>query len=330
MVGSRLYEQILWGVLDDLRTGGVCVRVLADRGEDPFGTALALRLLGTVHRIALDGRAPELAAIYPSTGGDPSSGDPVGAFLRVVAEHEDEVSARITDGVQTNEAGRSAALVGGFAAVQLETGLPLRVLEVGASAGLNLRFDHYAYDTGARIVGDPASPVRFEGVWEGPPPRLPDRLDVAERRGCDRNPIDAGSDEGRLALLSYVWPDQLDRIRRLDGALEVARRVPAEIDRGDAVDWTAAQLAVPASGLATVVVHSIVVQYLGPTRRRRLEAAIAGAGRDATHAAPLAWLRMEPATEAAAELRLTRWPGGGERVLGQAGYHGTPVRWAPG
>ena len=330
VVGSRLYEQILWGVLDDLRAGGVCARVLADRGEDPFGTALALRLLGTVHRIALDGRAPELAAIYPSTGGDPASGDPVSAFLRVVAEHEDEVSARITDGVQTNEVGRSAALVGGFAAVQLDSGLPLRVLEVGASAGLNLRFDHYAYDTGDRVVGDPASPVRFSGVWDGPPPPLPDRLDVAERRGCDRNPIDASSDEGRLALLSYVWPDQLDRIRRLDGALEVARRVPAEIDRADAVDWTAAQLAAPAPGVATVVVHSIVVQYLGPSRRRRLQAAIESAGRDATTAAPLAWLRMEPATEAAAELRLTRWPGGEERVLGQAGYHGTPVWWGPG
>lgn len=327
VVGSRLYQQILEGVLEDLRRGGVSHRLLDGRDDDPFGSALALRLLGTVHRIVLEGRAPRLAALYPSVGGDPGAGDPAAAFLVTLEEHVDEVDERITDGVQTNEVARSAVLAGGYAEVMRRTGLPLRVLEIGASAGLNLRFDHYAYDTGVTVAGDPTSPLRFSGLWVGTPPALPARFDVAERRGCDRNPLDATSESDRLTLLSYVWPDQPERIARLRAALDIAQHVPVAIDRADAADWTLAQLAEPRPGMATVVVHSIVLQYLPPERRRRFHDAVTDAGARATATTPVAWLRMEPATEEAAEVRATLWPGAEERLLGTAGYHGHPIRW---
>lgn len=324
--GSRLYERILSGVADDLRAGGVSAELLDRRDDDPFGSALALRLMGAVHRLVLDGRAPRLAALYPSVGGDPAAGDPVDAFLSVLREHRSEVDGRLADGVQTNEVGRAAVLVGGFATVAARTGLPLRVLEIGASAGLNLRFDHFAYDTGTQVAGDPDSPVRFVDVWEGAPPVLPARFDVAERRGCDRNPLDATTEDGRCTLLSFMWPDQLERIARLEAAIEVARRVPVQLDRADAATWTASQLATARPGLASVVVHSIVLQYVPSDRRRRFRATVAEAGRAATADAPLDWLRMEPAGDRA-ELRLTSWPGGEERLLASAGYHGRPIWW---
>jgi hypothetical protein len=327
IVGSSLYERILRGALADLEGGGVCARVLEDRHEDPFGSALALRFLGAVHRIVLEGRAPGLAAVYPSAGGDPSAADPVPAFLAAVADHEDEVRARLADGVQTNEVARSAALVGGYAGVARRTGLPLRVREIGASAGLNLRFDRYAYDTGEQVAGDPASPLRFEGFWQPPLPDLSGELVVADRRGCDRNPLDPASEADRLTLLSFVWPDQRERLDRLRTALDIARRVPVEIDQADAADWIVRQLDRPQPGAVTVVVHSIVLQYLSSARRRDFRDAVADAGRRATPEAPVAWLRMEPATDDAAEVRLTMWPGGEEEVLGTAGYHGRPVRW---
>lgn len=326
--GSALYRRILEGVVEDLGHGGITSRLLAGRDDDPLGSALALRFLGAVHRIVLDGRAPALAACYPSVGGDPERSGVVAAFLDAVRAHHDEVARRLTDGVQTNEVGRSAVLVGGYAAVADRTGLPLRVLEIGASAGLNLRFEHYAYDTGHQLAGDPGSPVRFAGVWEGRPPSLPSRFDVAERRGCDRNPLDATTAEGRLSLLSYMWPDQQERIARLEAAIEVARRVPVTLDRADAGPWIEAQLAAPRPGLATVVVHSIVLQYLPPDRRRRFRAAVEAAGRSATTDVPISWLRMEPAGDRA-ELRLTSWPGGDEQLLASAGYHGTPIWWEP-
>lgn len=324
--GSRLYEQILDGVADDLRAGGVTASLLDAHEADPYGSALALRFLGAVHRIVLEGRAPELAACYPSAGGDAAHPGAAAAFLAAVRDHADEVAHRLTNGVQTNEVGRSAVLVGGYAAVAARTRLPLRILEIGSSAGLNLRFDRYCYDTGVQVAGDPASPVRFSGLWEGRPPVLPDHFEVAERRGCDRNPLDATTEEGRLTLLSYMWPDQTDRIARLEAAIEVARQLPVAIDQADAADWTGRQLATPVAGVATVVVHSIVLQYLPPDRRRRFRAAIEHAGHRASAEAPVCWLRMEPAGERA-ELRLTAWPDGEEQLLASAGYHGSPIWW---
>ncbi|MFZ6005117.1 MAG: DUF2332 domain-containing protein [Actinomycetota bacterium] len=324
--GSLLYERILDGVAADMQAGGITADVLAGTDDDPFGSALALRLLGAVHRIVLEGGAPALAALYPSAGGDAAAGDPVPPFLATLEERRAEVVAGLAAGVQTNEVGRSAVLAGGYAEVAAATQLPLRVLEVGASAGLNLRFDHYAYDTGVVVSGPRDSPVRFAGVWEGTAPALPHEFEVVERRGCDRNPVDPTTREGQLTLLAYVWPDQLDRIERLRAAIEVAQRVPVEIDQADAVRWVASQLARTVPGATTVVVHSIVLQYLPPDARRRLQATIETAGRSATRDAPLGWLRMEPAGTRA-ELRLTMWPRGEERLLGSAGYHGSPIWW---
>jgi hypothetical protein len=150
--GSHLYGRILRGVVADLAAGGLCAELLTDRVEDPLAAALPLRFLGAVHRIVLDGRAPELAAWYPSVGGT-STADPAPAFLRTVAEHRAEIGRRLHDGVQTNEVGRAAVLVGGYAELAHRFGLPLRVLEVGASAGLNLRWDHFLYDTGSGVSG---------------------------------------------------------------------------------------------------------------------------------------------------------------------------------
>src|SRR5690349_3443118 len=80
---SPLYGRVLEAVVADLRAGGVTAELLTSRGDDPLGSALALRFLGSVHRIVLDGRAPELAAFYPSVGGT-ADGDPGPAFLRTV------------------------------------------------------------------------------------------------------------------------------------------------------------------------------------------------------------------------------------------------------
>jgi hypothetical protein len=128
--GSALYARILRAVVEDVRAGGPCAVVLRPHVRDPYGSALALRLLGAVHRLVLEGRAPGLAANYPSAGGRPDHGDPAAAFLAVVAEQREEIAQLLHDGVQTNEVGRSAVLVGGYALVARRAGLPLRVLEV--------------------------------------------------------------------------------------------------------------------------------------------------------------------------------------------------------
>jgi hypothetical protein len=327
--GSQLYADVLGGVIADVANGGVCGQILGPHCDDPFATALPLRFLGAVHRLVLVGRAPELAAHYPSAGGSPGPGL-VSDLLAAVAEHRPEIEARLGDGVQTNEVGRSAVLAPGYALVASRTGLPLRVLEIGASGGLNLRWDHYWYDSGATTMGDAASPVRFVGAWQDAGAGLPALapVEVVDRAGCDRNPIDIGTEEGRVTLRAYLWPDQVERRARLEAAFTVADAVPATVDRADLGEWTAARLSGPVAGVATVVAHSIVWQYVPRASRDRLRTALQDAGSRATADSPLAWLRMEPAG-AVADLRLTRWPGGEEQVLATAEYHGIPVYWGP-
>ena len=324
---SPLYVRLLDAIIADEAAGGPCRALLAPWEESPFSLAVPLRFLGALHRLALDGRAPDLAAQYPSTGGRPEP-DLEATFLATVAAHADEIARRLTDGVQTNEVGRSATLLGGYLEVA-RAGLPLRVLEVGTSAGLNLRWDHFRYEAGGRSFGDATSPVRFVDPWLGSPPDLSRPCAVVERAGCDLSPIDPASAEGRLTLRSYVWPDQTERLARLDAAFEVAARVPAEVEGSDAATWLGTRLAEPRPGVATVVVHSIVWQYLHPDERRLVTDLITAAGRRASAAAPLAWLRMEPGPETA-ETRLTRWPGGAEALVATSGYHGPPVEWSAG
>ena len=329
--GSAMYADVLAGVVADVADGGVCDRVLGPHADDSLATALPLRFLGAVHRLVLDGRAPALAGHYPSAGGTPGP-TLVADFLAAVADLRPAVEQRLDHTVQTNEVGRSAVLVGGYAEIARRSALPLRVLEVGASGGLNLRWDHYWYDTGESTFGDPGSTVRFAGAWQDDGAGLPDVgacAEVAERAGCDRNPLDVTTDEGRLTLRSYLWPDQVERRARLDAACEVAARVPVPVTAGDLGAWVEERLAEPAPGVATVVTHSIVWQYVGRDSRDRLRRALRAAGERATPGAPVAWLRFEPAG-AVGDLRLTWWPGGDEAVLATAEYHGVPVYWGSG
>ena len=325
-LGSPLYADLMQRAALDVEAGGPVLDVLTGHEDDPGRYAISLRLFGGLHRLALMGRANALADRLPSTGGDGDADGAWAAALEVVRDEREWLRDTLATPPQTNEVGRSAALLLGFHTVGSETAWPLRLLEVGSSAGLNLRWDHYCYEMGDGAVGDVRSPVRFPSSWFEGAWTLPAHVAVAERRGCDAAPIDTSSEEDRLRLLSYVWPDQEARFERLAGALEVAQRVAVTIEAADACEWLDACLADPVDGVATVVFHSIFIQYLSDEGRARLLATIEEAGRRASARAPLAWLRMEPGGEQA-EVRLTSWPGGAERLLATAGFHGQPVRW---
>ena len=338
-LSSPLYAALLDCALTDVEAGGPCADVLAQvpDGVRPIPDALALRFLGALHRLVLDGSAPALAQWFPSAGGEfhPGVDDPSADFLAAVDDHRDALVAGLGRGVQTNEVGRCATLAVGFLALLREFDLPLRLLELGASAGLNLRWNRWRYEADERAWGDRFARLTFADCYSEPwidldsPRRWQDA--VAERHGCDRAPIDPTTDDGRLALKSFVWPDQGDRHARLDAALVVAQEVPAVVDAADAGEWVTARLAEPAPGTCTVVYHSIVWQYLPRDSRSAVKTAVTTAGAAATSAAPIAWLRMEPGDvpSDAAELRLRVWPGGEDRLLAHSGYHGWPV-WLAG
>jgi hypothetical protein len=300
--------------------------VLTGHENDPSGSALALRLMGAVHRLVLEGHAPELALYYPSVGGDPTGGGLWETFKNVLIQQQDAVRSLLRRPVQTNEVRRARALLGGFLQIVRDTGFPLSLLEVGTSAGLNLRWDHFRYEVNGDMWGDPASPVRLLEGFAGPHPSFDVSIEVVGRRGCDAAPIDPLTPEGHLTLLTYIWPDQVERIALLHAAIQVAARVPASVQCADAPAWLEDQLREDRDGVATVVYHSIVMQYLTEADRESLQRILRDAGNRATPSAPLAWLRMEPAGPHA-DVHLTMWPGGADRLLAQCGYHGQIVHW---
>ncbi|MFG2086141.1 MULTISPECIES: DUF2332 domain-containing protein [unclassified Spirillospora] len=321
-LGSPMYAELLTRAADD--PGGAVAEVLGDRAEPRF----ILSMLGTVHRLVLEGRAPELAGHYPTAGGtkDPLAAWP--AFRDVLVEHAAEIRAGLADPPQTNEVGRAAPLVGGLLAVAEATALPIRLLEIGASAGLNLRADHFRilHEHGAY---GPESPVVLPDAWRGLPP-VDAPLTLAERRGCDLSPLDATSPQAQRRLLSYVWPDQAARVERLRAAFEVAARVPATVVRAGAADFLSGLA--PEPGVATVVWHSTMRAYLSEDEAARMHRHLEEAGAAASEEAPVAHLSFEgrdaSRLDAVQVVALRLWPGGERRILGEGPSHGLPVTWA--
>jgi hypothetical protein len=332
LMGSPLYGDLLEHAARDAAEGGPTASLLADQVDEGRADALALRFMAAAHRMVLLGRAPRLAGHYPSAGGDAGAGGAWPELRALLVEAGEELSALVRLPCQTNEVGRCAGLSWGFLEVA-RLGLPLRLLEVGASAGLLLRWDRYRYAGPGVSFGPADSPVDLGGMWSQAPPALggtPPRgptVRVVERRGCDPSPVDPGTAEGRLGLRAAVWADQRVRFRRLDGALQVAERVPAALDRASVEDWLPERLAETSRGVATVVYHSVVEEYLGAEQRAAMHRALAAAGERATARAPLAWVRLEPISELRHHgVTLTTWPSGDQRVLAVCGAHGHDVR----
>ena len=329
--GSPMYADLLTRAVEDLETGGVVREVLAGHEDRPGPSALALRLLGSVHRLVLERRAGALATFYPSVGGawEPESG--WAAFRELLLEQPDAVREWLDRPPQTNEVGRATALYGGLLQLSQERPLPVRLFEIGSSAGLNLRADRFGYVDGTGTVfGDDSSPVRLEPAWRGRTLDPDPGLRVVERLGCDVRPVDPSTTEGRTLLTAYVWPDQRARLERLRGALRVADTVPAEVRRQDAASFVAGIDV--AAGAVTVLWHSVMWQYLSREEQAQVDASLEQLGARATPDAPFVHLRSEPARRAReAEheflVRMRVWPGGQDRLLGHTEAHGVPTTW---
>lgn len=293
-----------------------------------FDEAAPIRIANTFNHLAMGGEAPMLSAAWPRAG---VASDPDAAWSAARAAidpHRAMLEAFLTHEPQTNEVGRTAVLLGGFLEVAAQSGLPLRVFEVGASAGLNQFWDRFHYELGPHRWGHPGSGVRITTDWQGGPPRLDAALSVVERGACDRRPTDLADPVQRRRLSACIWPDQFDRQARSRAAIELALANGVGVDAADALAWTLAKVA-PMSGAATVLYHSVFWQYLPDATQAGLAVTIQGLAAYATTDAPFAWLRMEPAAEDLAlfELRLTLWPTGEERLLAEAHTHGAWVRW---
>lgn len=328
--GSELTARLMERCVAELEGGGPLARLLSDWHGQPLLDALPQRVVGAVQGLALEGRAPELERFYPSLGGTPAWPDTAEAFARVIERHAAEIRPRLDTQVQTNEVRRCAALLGGFLAAARSAGLPLRILEIGSSAGLHLFWDRYRYALGPHRWGNADSPVLLDAEWRGDPPDLQAPARVASRRGCDLYPLDARDPAQLRRIESFLWADQPDRHRLLRAAAAALPPEGAPLERIGACEFLSRELAAPAAGVATVLFHSHMWWYLSGPDRKELARLVEAAGVRAGPEAPLYWLRLEAPGLQFCELRLRAWPGGDDRLLARAHHHGRWVEWLDG
>lgn len=327
-LGSPMYSALFAELLEDYEMGGRTYALLAGRSDKPIHDAIPLRLAGAIHRVVLRGDDKRLARHYPSVGGKPGEDFP-SDFIAFMRDHLDEIELGLNSQVQTNEVGRSVVHLTLSHWVNFFGVQELDWLEVGASAGLNLNFDRYYGCFKQLRMGDPHSTLRFMGDWFANEPQVP-RIGarIVQRKGVDPFPIDVSNRDEEIRLLSFVWPDQKDRLQRLRSAIEIAKQHKPVVDPESADTWLERQLS-RERDRATMVFHSITWQYLGESVQKKMVSILNNAGAHATREKPLIWARMEPAGPVA-DVRATVWTGGVAPLqfrLCEVGYHGQNMTW---
>jgi hypothetical protein len=326
---DHLNAHAMRGMAEDWEAGGPVRQVCAGYEDAPQGAVIQLRLLAGVFRLVLTGRAPGLRPYYACLGGDLPPEAVWPAMRPVIADHVAELREALSIPPQTNEVGRSAALLAGLFDLVAATGVGrIRLLELGASGGLNLLPDRFRYtgSTGQQTWswGDATSPVEMVDAIDGPLP--PQDFTISSRRGCDPDPVDIGHADGRLLLTSFVWPFQLQRHVRLAAALEVAAPDPPPVDRATAAAWLPEQLASGLGDGLTVVWQSITRMYWPQSEISAVERILDDAGQRG----PLGHVAMEYVDDQPMPAVITRLWRPGDRIrqrhLGTAHHHGVPVR----
>jgi hypothetical protein len=305
--------------------------------EDPLAGAVALRLLSGLHGLALLGQRP-WSALWP-----PADNPADDETLRVAVAHAwhfrtEHMRRALAGAPQTNEVQRSAALLPGLLHVARHTGLPLALVEIGASAGLNLWPDRYRLETAAWQWGADDAALVLRPQWRGAVPAdlAGTPLAIDFRAACDVQPVDLAAEGEDLRLASYIWADQAERLERLRAAVAVAREQMAaqgvKVQAAKAANFLRQQLTLRLPGQALVLMHSVMWQYLPSAEQGAIQALMEVAGAASTPDTPLAWLRFEPPKpDVHMELRCRLWRGDGseaeDRLLARCHPHGAWVEW---
>jgi hypothetical protein len=262
------------------------------------GQARPVLLLAAVQRLLFEAPEDPLIEWYPSLSGHAlPEGDPVPDFLAFTAAHHDELASLIAcRATQTNEVNRSVAVAACLrAATRGLRDAPIALVELGPSAGLNLRADTYAIDVGdGRLHQHASSPVVLATELRGPcRPEFDSPLPpIVDRVGLDLRPIDVTRDLDELLWLeACLWPEQAARVGRFRAAVEACREDPPRLVRGDLLDDLPAVLDGLAEGAHAVVFHSWVLTYVARDRRPGIWEILRHAAADR----PLTWLAFEAA-----------------------------------
>jgi hypothetical protein len=272
---SPLYGRLAVGIADDPELLEIAATARARPVPNLF--------LAAVHYLLIQETAHPLAAFYPDLAGDSRalvSGEPFPLFRAFCLEQANAIRQLLASRwVQTNEVRRCACLLPAFAVAARRLGdRPLALIEIGASAGLNLLWDryHYDYESGGQC-GDPAAPVRLTCELRGDrrPPLPAPMPAIATRVGLDLNPIDVRDHDATLWLRALIWPEQRGRAALLAQAIEVARQHPPPLLAGDAIELLLGVLERVPADAALCIYHSFTLNQFPSGARERFATLIA-------------------------------------------------------
>jgi hypothetical protein len=271
-------------------------------------------ILAALHDLALAGRAPALAAAYAAADRDAAAGAAVDTLLRRTDAVLAIAARRRT---RTDETRPCAVLYPAITEAARRVGaVAVGLIDVGCSAGLNLLVDRVGITYGnGQSAGDRSSPVQLSSSVVGDRP-LPTRAmpEVVVRVGVDVDPVDVTDADDARWLRACVWPDQPERIARLDAEMALAATAPPLLLRGDAVDVLPDAFArVPADALP-VVITTWALSHLPLERRLRFLHHLDEAAADRT----VAWVSAEGVGVAPAVPTLGDRRASGHSILGLA------------
>lgn len=295
--------------------------------------------LAAVHYLLHEEPGHPAAQFYPSLVPEPDrSHDPAPAVLGFCHERRPQIEKIVsTSYVQTNEVRRCTFLLPALHTAAAITDQSLALIEVGASAGLNLLFDRYRYryvaaDGRQDIIGEPCSPLLLDCELRGPgrPPLDVPAIAPTWRMGIDLRPLNPAAPTDQKWLRALVWPDHTDRMRRLDAALTLAAQHPVTIQEGLA-DVLLPDVVQSAPQDSTVVVyHSAVLAHMTVAARQQFTDTLLHSSQHR----PVLWIQAEPQHHGdERRLRLTVCSGGEQRAvypLGRYHPHGEWLSWEPG
>lgn len=315
-----------------LPEAGALFDILETWPGDLASDGVIFRLNAGLHALALDAPGSVLGALYAS---GPIPPPPLldQALMRALAERSGELAGWLAHPTQTNEVARVAGLVAVLAAMNAREAMPCEVLELGASAGLNLNFPHYAVRLGGFACCAAGSMVTVAPEWCGTP--FAGRpLAVTDTRGVDLHPLDVSCARDRRSLAAYVWPGESARAERLAAAIALAEARPPQVATGRASDWLAGELAAPQpESVRRVVFHSMVMQYADANERAAIDAQLAAAGARANPQRPLVRVGLEWREDRqVVELTVTAWDGsaasGEPRLAAHCHPYGEWIAWS--
>lgn len=266
--GSPMYQYLSKAVADD-------PQMLTLAGHSNPKQPAPNLFFAAVHFLLQLHPGEALAKYYPSLGGRFTTTQEVfSVFKDFCHKFEKEICELLQSRlVQTSEVQRCALLLPAINLISQETNHPnLALVDVGSSGGLNLLMDQvYIEYSDGTILGTSQSLLHLQCESRGL--KLPNfnTARIATRIGVDLNTVNLLEASERQWNLALIWPDQLERIERVQMALKILEKNSIIFHQGNANDVLAKVIAEIPQDQIVCVIHSFTLNQFSKEDRENFD-----------------------------------------------------------